>query len=95
MHPLKGFSSWLVAGLLSVALGAGVVVANHHASTPSASNTTHTGVAGSPGNVLSPSAASTASSGSAAPTKPIVTYFRGDDSSKASFTSDASTFGDN
>ncbi|HVB19105.1 MAG TPA: hypothetical protein VNE22_02355 [Acidimicrobiales bacterium] len=102
LHPLKGLASWVVTGLMTVALGAGIVVATHHATPVSTSNAT----ASTP-SVSTPSAS--APSGSASPgtpatnvataanAKPIVTYYKGDDSSteNGSSSGESASFGDN
>ncbi|HVB19387.1 MAG TPA: hypothetical protein VNE22_03790 [Acidimicrobiales bacterium] len=102
VHPLKGATSWVVTALMTVALGAGIVVANHHATPVSTTNATATAPSASGPNTSIPSGSaspgiSATNVATAANAKPIVTYYKGDDSSSenGSSSGESASFGDN
>jgi len=102
VHPLKGLTSWVVTGLMTVALGAGIVVANNHATPVSTSNATATTPSSSASSASIPSGSaspgtSATNVATVANAKPIVTYYKGDDSSteNGSSSSESASFGDN
>ncbi|HUY42766.1 MAG TPA: hypothetical protein VMU98_03265 [Acidimicrobiales bacterium] len=98
VHPLKGFTSWVVTALMTLALGAGIVVANHHATPVSTSNATPATSGASVTSASPASGTSATNAATAANTKPLVTYYKGDDSSTqndSSSTGEAASFGDN
>ena len=55
MHPLKGMASWTLTVAATMALSAGIVVANHHATLASPSPSPSTAAAASPTTAAAPS----------------------------------------
>ena len=96
VHPLKGFTSWVVTALMTVALGAGIVVVNHHALPASTPNAAPSSGASLPS--ASPAVGTSATNAApAANAKPLVTYYKGDDSSTqggSTSTGESASFGD-